>query len=275
MVSGLAGLFRWGGVIVALVAQATQPVASQSLPPTIWGPPEDPALACAQADQSRILKPGETEAVFSFRLTNVSAENVVVLNVMTSCSCATAKHPPTPWQIGPGESGELQIVMDLHGKTGTVEKGAAVETQKGVRPLTMRVTIPPTPVAPAGGSMREKNLQLAVVDRQAVFKGDCVRCHVTPAAGLTGQPLYAAACGVCHESAHRASMVPDLRQLDHPTNREFWRQMIAQGKPGTLMPAFAREHGGPLTGPQIDSLAQYLAATLSPLHPAKATPPAR
>jgi mono/diheme cytochrome c family protein len=232
-------------------------------------------LVCAQAAQARALQPGETEAGFTFRLTNVSAENVVVLNVMTSCSCATAKHPPTPWQIGPGESGELQIVMDVHGKTGTVEKGAAVETQKGVRPLTMSVTIPPAPAASAGGTMREKNLQLAAIDRQAVFKGDCARCHAAPAAGLMGQPLYVAACGVCHEAEHRASMVPDLRRLDHPTNREFWRQMIAQGKPGTLMPAFAHEHGGPLTGPQIDSLAQYLAATLSPRHPAKTAPAAR
>lgn len=273
MARGFAGLFRRFGVVLALTALALPRVASQTS--TIWGPPEDPALVCAQADQSRALRPGETAAVFVFRLANVSSENVVVLNVISSCGCATPKHPPTPWQIGPGQTGEFQITMDVHGKTGTVEKGAAVETQKGVRPLTMRVTIPAAPSASATGSMREKNLQLAAVDRQAVFKGDCARCHVAPSAGLAGQPLYAAACGICHDAAHRASMVPDLRRLEHPTDREFWRQMIAQGKPGTLMPAFAREHGGPLSTPQIDSLARYLTETLSPLHPAKSNAPAR
>jgi mono/diheme cytochrome c family protein len=162
-------------------------------------------------------------------------------------------------------------VKNVHGKTGTVVKTAAIETTKGVRPLTMRVTIPAVAASSAEAAMREKNMQLAVANRQAVFKGDCARCHTTPTVGLMGLPLYATACGICHEAEHRASMVPNLATLDHPTNREFWLQIVAQGKPGTLMPGFAREHGGPLTTAQIESLAKFLVETYSPLHPAIAT----
>jgi mono/diheme cytochrome c family protein len=263
---------RHFAAIVALVAHTQLLVTGQSLPPTVWGPPEDPALACAEADQSRILKPGEMEAVFTYRVTNVTKEEAEVVNVISSCSCATPKHPPMPWRVAAGESVQFQIVMNVHGKTGTVIKTAVVETRKGVRPLTMRVTIPTAATNPSLTTTREKNMQVAAADRQAVFKGDCARCHATPSEGLTGRPLYTAACAVCHEAEHRASMVPDLKTLEHPTNREYWLQMISQGKPGTLMPAFAREHNGPLTSGQIESLAEYLAATLSPRHPSGPAP---
>src|SRR4051812_47098253 len=86
------------GGLAALIfgIAAAQPTPSQPLTTTVWGPPEDPALVCAQADQSRTLKPTEVETVFTYRVTNVSGEDVVVLNVISSCSCATPKHPPTP-----------------------------------------------------------------------------------------------------------------------------------------------------------------------------------
>jgi mono/diheme cytochrome c family protein len=263
------------GVISALnlaIAEAQSP-PSPPLISTVWGPSEDSALVCEQADQGYTLKPGEIEAVFTYRVRNVSKEDAIVLNVMSSCSCATPKHPATPWRIGAGESGQMQVVMDLRGKSGTVVKTAAIETTKGVRPLTMRVTIPAAPATSVGSSNREKNIQLATADRQAVFKGDCVKCHVTPAVGLMGQALYTAACGICHEAEHRASMVPNLRTLQHPTNREYWFQIIAEGKPGTLMPAFAHAQGGPLAPAQIESLARYLTETLHlpGKSPAKAT----
>jgi hypothetical protein len=49
-----------------------------------------------------------------------------------------------------------------------------------------------------------------------------------------------------------------LRALNHPTDYTFWKTMTAAGKPGTLMPAFAQDQGGPLTGAQIESLARAL-----------------
>jgi hypothetical protein len=98
----------------------------------------------------------------------------------------------------------------------------------------------------------------ATTDRQAVFKGDCTKCHVTPAIGKSGRELYDAACGICHDSPHRASFVPSLYTLNHPTDYNFWKQWTGEGKPGTVMPAFSSKHGGPFTDEQIESLARNL-----------------
>ena len=89
-------------------------------------------------------------------------------------------------------------------------------------------------------------------------KGDCARCHVEPVIGKMGKDLFTAACGICHEGEHRATMVPDLHALPHETNAEFWKTWTAHGKIGSLMPAFAQTDGGPLSDQQIASLTDYL-----------------
>ena len=61
-----------------------------------------------------------------------------------------------------------------------------------------------------------------------------------------GRKLSKVTCAICHEAANRATMVPDLAQLKVPTNEEFWRTWITYGKPGSLMPAFAKSQAGPL-----------------------------
>jgi mono/diheme cytochrome c family protein len=95
-----------------------------------------------------------------------------------------------------------------------------------------------------------------------VFKGDCASCHVHRGEGKYGQELYQADCAICHESEHRATMVPDLHALKTPTNFEFWRTWITHGKPGSLMPAFSTVDGGPLSDMQIASLANYLGESI-------------
>src|SRR5207253_1461165 len=108
-------------------------------------------------------------------------------------------------------------------------------------------------------SDREKSQTIAKADRQAVFKNDCASCHVEKSKGLTGAALYKEACGICHESEHRATFVPDLHALNKTTDANYWREMISIGKLNTLMPAFAAEQGGPLSKEQINSLVAYLA----------------
>jgi len=73
-----------------------------------------------------------------------------------------------------------------------------------------------------------------------------------------GQELYAASCGICHDAEHRAAMVTDLHVPRSTRDIAFWQKWIMEGKPGTMMPAFAQLHGGPLTQEQIDSLTIYL-----------------
>jgi mono/diheme cytochrome c family protein len=109
---------------------------------------------------------------------------------------------------------------------------------------------------------RARSFQMAAVDRQAVFKGDCASCHATPAKGKSGKELYDSVCGICHEGANRATMVPDLHHLKVPTGADFWKTWITLGKTNSLMPAFTKSEGGPLTKSQIASLAKYLAKAI-------------
>ena len=118
---------------------------------------------------------------------------------------------------------------------------------------------------------RNAGIAAAKVDRQAVFKSDCARCHVKKTEGKYGQQLFDALCAICHEAKNRATMVPDLANLQIPTSEEFWRTWITAGKAGSLMPAFATSQGGLLNDLQIASLAAYLNA----IHPSKVPPTAK
>jgi cytochrome c553 len=201
-------------------------------------------------------KAGETNLTFTFKFTNATPAEVTIERVQTSCGCTTTRLPAMPWKVAAGTNGEFAVVADLRGKRGLFSKMVYVYTSQGFKALNVKVNLPEAP--PGAGAERMRNLQLAVADRQAVLKGDCARCHVDPGTGKRGRELYLAVCGVCHEAEHRASMVPNLRTLPHPTDAEHWNNWIRHGKEGTLMPAFSPTEGGPLSEEQIASLVNYL-----------------
>jgi mono/diheme cytochrome c family protein len=153
----------------------------------------------------------------------------------------------------------IRIKVNLAGKTGVVPKYVTVSTDHGKIDLRLLITIHPAlPPRPLTEEERAQGIAASKIDRQAVFKGDCVSCHAKNVQGKYGETLFKLVCGVCHESNPRASMVPDLHNLKEPTNEAFWRAWITSGKPGTLMPAFATAQGGPLDEMQIATLAAYL-----------------
>lgn len=216
-------------------------------------------------------KSGETEAHWTFYFTNISEVPVVITSAAASCGCTVPKLPPLPWTNAPGAKGEIPVTMVLAGKpVGVTFKTVTVNTDKGPKTLNVKVTIAPPPPAPVPVMNREANQKAALADRQAIFKGDCVSCHVEKGRGKMGQDLYVASCGICHDSPNRATMVADLHTLNHDTNADYWKTWIAQGKPGSMMPAFAASQGGPLTDAQINSLVQYLVTAV----PAQAVRPA-
>ena len=153
--------------------------------------------------------------------------------------------------------------MNLAGKVGTVTKSINVDTSAGNKSLLVKVNMPATPPPAAaadhpGMNNRAENVKAALADRQAVFKGDCASCHVEKGKGKMGAELYAASCDICHaDSPTRAAMVPDLKVARSARDLAFWQKWIMEGKPGTMMPGFASQHGGPLTQEQIDSLTVY------------------
>ena len=241
------------------VAPPTPPPDLQLIPPPgplTWDPPS----------QYHTATNGEVGARFTFKVVNNTSAEVVITDVSTSCGCTVAQMPSNPWRLTPHETNKLEAVVDLRDKTGVLSppgviyKHIYVTSTNGTNDLTIAITImggmtnnlTPAEMARLWGQ------QLASVDHQAVFKTDCVRCHLVPAFGKTGEELFHTTCGICHESEHRATMVPDLSALKTGIDTNYWRNWVTYGKAGTLMPGFAATLGGPLDDAQIDSLVEFL-----------------
>lgn len=193
---------------------------------------------------------------FTFAVTNISTGQIAIQSVRTSCGCTVAQLPNLPWTLEPGASGTFGIHMDLRGKRGSITKSVFIMTDQGNKTIYVRGILPDPPAMT--DDQRARNMMIAKADRQAVFKGECASCHATPTFGKTGSQLFEAACGICHEGGHRNEMVPDLNIAKQVRDQEYWRNWIANGKEGTLMPGFSKQQGGPLTDAQILSLAHFL-----------------
>ena len=205
-------------------------------------------------------KPGQQDIGFEFRFQNKTGGEVRIKRADSSCGCTVARLPNLPWIITAGQKGGIPVTMDIRGKSGVITKTITIVTDKGIIPLKARVAIGTTsePLMKRSKEERAANLRAAAQNRQAIFQGKCVECHVKPTVGKRGKQLYATACGICHESKKRAPFVPDLRPLANGKDKQYWQQWTAQSKPNTLMPAFAKEHGGSLDEKQIKSLVAYL-----------------
>ena len=214
---------------------------------------------------------GTEKALFTFDVTNISSGDVTINYIVGSCHCTVAQLPSQPWKLAPNEIGQFTATMDLAGSppNSSKFKTLTISSDKGMKVLQVTTRILPDM---STAESRTNSMKMATADRQAVFKNaDCVQCHADTAKDSAGhdkmgKELYAAVCGVCHEAEHRATFVPDLHHLADATSAQFWRLWITSGKPGTLMPAFAKSEGGPLSSEQIDSLVQYLSETI-PQHP--------
>jgi mono/diheme cytochrome c family protein len=208
--------------------------------------------------KSTNLLAGGNESHFLFNFTNVSHHAIGILSVRTSCGCTTAQLPPLPWTIAPGTNGSIAVTVAFTAESGTLLKTVTVDTDRGSELLTASTTIIPPPTESVSQADREKDLAVAQTDRQAVFGGDCARCHSIQGNHKYGKELYDADCAICHEGPRRAAIVSNLHSIPQKTDTEFWRMWISYGRPHSLMPAFAATEGGPLTDVQIITLAAYL-----------------
>lgn len=229
-------------IAIAMARAADSPPSAAPQHPLVWDAMEKTVEP----------KPGDSIAEFSFSVRNRSSAPVEIRELQPSCGCTVPEMPQTPWVLEPGASGTFRATVDFTGKVGKFGKTIHVVSSAGAQLLALNVNIPDTEE-----SRRARNQQLAAMDRQAVFRNDCASCHVTPAVGKMGAELFQAACAICHAAEHRASMVPDLAVAREPRDAAYWRRWIGEGKARTLMPAFAQEHGGPLTTAQVESLIAY------------------
>lgn len=208
-------------------------------------------------------KLGAEKGELFFQVSNDSNRPVTISQIRPSCGCTLTRHPNLPWTLKPGESDQIHLAVDLKGKHGTLTKSVSVFSSAGQKDLSFKIHISnpgKVGVKMMSDSDRLKNIQIAAKDRQAIFKGNCKSCHYDAALGKQGEDLFVAACGICHETPHRATMVPDLSaaQKGIQRNQVYWTLWITHGKTGTLMPAFHQGQGGPLTSQQIQDLAGYL-----------------
>jgi len=171
-------------------------------------------------------KAEDLAARFTFYVTNVSAEVVVITNLYRTCGCTEASMPEQPWSMAPGVNGPIRATIDLRGKVGRISKQLIVQSTAGVKALTLNVNIAAA-ASPGSSSKMDRmvNQEIAARDRQAVFKGDCAKCHAEPTIGKFGHELYKAGCAICHDAENRAAMVPDLHGLKHPTDAEQWKHL--------------------------------------------------
>ncbi len=208
------------------------------------------------------LKPGEQTAHFCFYMTNVSGAELQIKALRPSCGCTIAKMPSQPWRLAPGESAPIEADMHVYGNQGMISKSLTVETSAGNKYLVLRagVIAPVVAIKPPAydATQRRKNQQIATMDRQLTLRGECAVCHVQPAVGKTGRELFVAACAICHLPENRSPLVFDLQSRQKPMPPDYWKMFITYGKPGTMMPAFAKEQTGFLTSEQTASLMNYL-----------------
>lgn len=231
--------------------------ASPAPPPTLAHPTPAGLIWDSTAKEGSPA-PGTSTVSFTFSLTNTSPTIITIQRVEASCGCTTVDLPAIPWQLEPQSGGQVRVIFDGRGKTGTLTKTILVYTSIGPRTLMVKVHMPE---GMATDKVRGENQRLAQKNRQTVFQGNCATCHVTPTIGKSGSTLYQIACGICHEAEHRASMVPDLKALKVSTSKVYWENWIRHGKPDTLMPAFEQKQGGPLTETQIASLVEFLSSS--------------
>ncbi len=213
----------------------------------------------------------DTNTVFKFFITNAWTNEITIDRVQTSCGCTVASLPSNPWHIPAGSHGEVDATVNLIGKgaglmTKTVTFYVSVNsTFIGTRVCTVNVDIPEAPPPEALTAEERKAAMLkAKADPQRVFTdAKCAQCHADRGRDKMGGPLYAVDCGICHDSPNRESSVPDLHALKTPTSFAYWKEIIANGKPHTMMPAFDKSKGGPLSDDQIHTLAEFLSQTIT------------
>lgn len=85
---------------------------------------------------------------------------------------------------------------------------------------------------------------------------EAARQRLQAEAMTRGAKLYISNCAVCHGPAGEGKIGPALK--DNPLDESALRKIIIRGVPGTAMPAFGEEDGGPLKRHQIEDLVTFI-----------------
>ncbi|MBI5183544.1 MAG: cytochrome c [Nitrospinae bacterium] len=78
--------------------------------------------------------------------------------------------------------------------------------------------------------------------------------------GRIGSSLYINICAYCHGRSGEGKTAIALNNQSYLKSRgdKELRELIAKGISGTAMPGWGKDHGGPLSDNQIDSLVTFI-----------------
>ncbi|MBX9687313.1 MAG: DUF1573 domain-containing protein [Candidatus Obscuribacterales bacterium] len=188
----------------------------------------------------------------SFKVQNQGEKDLLIKTAFSTCGCTIPQLKKK--RIAPGETVDLDVVMDTSMKQGDVSK-----------PIEVRSTDPVNPVVTIHikAKIKSPHGELGSDRTAKIFTGRCAACHVQQGIGKEGQDLFEADCAMCH--GYRAkgipSVAPPLIPFDYHDKdfAESMKKIISEGsKIHRSMPGYAKSAGGPLEEKEIDSIVDYL-----------------
>lgn len=184
----------------------------------------------------------------TFKFKNVGAGKVNIVKTETSCGCTTANGALK--EYAPGESGEMEVVIDTKGKKGIIVKTVTLTLENSEAAtldlsLTMKLEPPPHPRIE---KMRNINADAA-----------CKGCHLESGEGQSGVFLFHRVCSQCHGKKGVGGFSRALNDAKwQKVSDDFINKTIHGGIPDKGMPAFVDGVTPPLTEEQVGSLIKYI-----------------
>ena len=192
------------------------------------------------------------EIKHTFKIENLGQKRLVIKSAYSTCGC-TVPHIKMK-EVPPGQSSDLEVVMNTSMKQGDI-----------IKPIEIRSNDPVNPVSTIyiKAHVKSPHGDLGTDRIARIFAGRCADCHVKKGIGKSGEDLFFADCYMCH--GYRAKGIPSVGPALIPFDyhnkdlSEAMRKIITDGsKSHRSMPGYAKAAGGPLDEKQIDSLIEYL-----------------
>lgn len=237
-VVSLAVLHGWCSFVAVLAEEQTQSV-------------DRPAIEITEKehDFGNLNEGVEVRHVFTVR--NTGTKRLELRAAFSTCGCTVPhiKHR----EILPGQTGELEVMLDTSMKQGHVSKPVEVRSNDPVNPATTIYI---------KANVRSPHADLGEA-KAKIFTGRCAACHVEKGKGKLGEELFAADCGMCH--GFRGTGIPGVAPSVVKGNYEdesfaaAMKHIICHGSEAhRSMAGYLNEAGGPLNAKEIDSIVAFL-----------------
>lgn len=191
------------------------------------------------------------EVKHTFVLRNTGTKRLEIKAAFSTCGCTVPRIKQR--EIAPGQTGELEVILDTSMKQGSVSK-----------PVEIRSNDPDKPAVTVYIKANVKGAHAEMGDVKAkIFTGRCAACHVEKGKGKQGEELFVADCGMCHgfRATGIKGVAPSLvlGNYDDEAFCAAMTQIISFGSPQhRSMAGYLNEAGGPLSAKDINSLILFL-----------------